>query len=136
MFIGFVGYSLMITVFTPMLLRSDRAMLPPAARSPTARVVLGGCSPLSARPVPRLAGPGVALRPLRPPADPAAVARRHHRLLRLISFASRRNSLALLAAASLLAGLAEANIVTAQSAIADVVAPGSATAISAMSTWR
>jgi hypothetical protein len=30
-FMGFVGYSLMITVFIPMLLRGDRAMLPPGS---------------------------------------------------------------------------------------------------------
>ena len=41
----------------------------------------------------------------------------------MISFAIARNNPALLAIASLVAGFAEANIVTAQSAIADVVAP-------------
>jgi hypothetical protein len=30
-FIGFVGYSLMITVFTPLILRADGGMLPSSA---------------------------------------------------------------------------------------------------------
>ena len=54
----------------------------------------------------------------------------------LISLAITANNLALLGFASLVAGFAEANIVTAQSAIADLVAPGSATATSAISIWR
>jgi len=40
-FIGFVGYSLMITVFTPMLLRADTAMLPVESTMPYRTVMLG-----------------------------------------------------------------------------------------------
>ncbi len=35
-FVGFLGYSLMIATFTPMILRDDNGMLPPSSsRSPT-----------------------------------------------------------------------------------------------------
>ncbi len=40
-FIGFIGYSLMITVFTPMLLRGDSAMLPASAGAAQRTIVLG-----------------------------------------------------------------------------------------------
>jgi hypothetical protein len=40
-FIGFVGYSLMITVFTPMLLRNDRALLPADSSLSIRTIVLG-----------------------------------------------------------------------------------------------
>jgi hypothetical protein len=40
-FMGFIGYSLMITVFTPMLLRSDRAMLPASTMLSTRTILLG-----------------------------------------------------------------------------------------------
>ena len=40
-FFGFVGYSLMITVFTPMLLGSRSAMLPPEATAARRAIVLG-----------------------------------------------------------------------------------------------
>src|SRR3954449_12929399 len=41
-FIGFVGYSLMITVFTPLLLRDDGGMLSSSTSLATRTLVLGG----------------------------------------------------------------------------------------------
>ena len=40
-FVGFLGYSLMITVFTPMILANDNGMLPATSSAPTRSIVLG-----------------------------------------------------------------------------------------------
>lgn len=40
-FVGFLGYSLMIAVFTPMLLRNDNGMLPASSSTAQRSVVLG-----------------------------------------------------------------------------------------------
>ncbi len=40
-FFGFVGYSLMITIFTPMFLKPDSAMLSPDATTSYRTIVLG-----------------------------------------------------------------------------------------------
>jgi hypothetical protein len=40
-FVGFVGYSLMIAMFTPLLLRPDGGMLPHSAGLATRTIVLG-----------------------------------------------------------------------------------------------
>jgi len=123
-FVGFVGYSLMITVFTPMLLRSDSPLI--AASDPMAkRTVLLGVL-LSLYPLGQFLGSPVM----------GALSDRFGRkpvlLISLvvtttcyavIAFSLDVRSLWLLAVASLLAGLGEANIVTAQSAIADVAPP-------------
>jgi MFS family permease len=123
-FAGFVGYSLMITVFTPMimsnhdlLLRSDEPM--------SRRVILLGIL-LCLYPLGQFAGSPVL----------GALSDRFGRkpvlmislcfttgCYALIGTALYLRSFALLAAASLLAGLAEANVVAAQSAIADVIIP-------------
>jgi len=123
-FMGFVGYSLMITVFTPMLLRADRAMLAPDTSTSTRAIVLGAL--LCLYPLGQFIGSPVlgtlsdrfGRRPILVASLFATTA-----CYALISFAITANNLALLAAASLAAGLSEANIVTAQSAIADVVPP-------------
>jgi MFS family permease len=41
-FIGFLGYSLMITVFTPLILRDDGGMLASSTSLATRTLVLGG----------------------------------------------------------------------------------------------
>jgi MFS family permease len=120
-FAGFVGYSLMITVFTPMLLRADSPMI--AAADPMAkRTILLGVL-LCLYPLGQFAGSPVM----------GSLSDRFGRkpllLISLtvttlcyaaIAFSLDIGSFTLLAGASLLAGMAEANIVTAQSAIADV----------------
>jgi len=123
-FVGFVGYSLMITVFTPMLLRSDSPMI--AAGDPMSkRTVLLGLllclyplgqflgSPVMGSLSDRFGRKPVLLISLSVTTIGYAV----------IAFSLMIASFALLAAASFIAGLAEANIVTAQSAIADVALP-------------
>ncbi len=123
-FVGFVGYSLMITVFTPMLLRSDNSLIAASAPMSKRTVLLGVL--LSLYPLGQFLGSPIM----------GALSDRFGRkpvlLISLtvttccyavIAFSLKVGSFAWLAAASLLAGLAEANIVTAQSAIADVTAP-------------
>jgi DHA1 family tetracycline resistance protein-like MFS transporter len=120
-FVGFVGYSLMITVFTPMLMYAHNGMM--AADSPIARrtIVLGVL--LSLYPLGQFFGSPVL----------GALSDRFGRkptllvslavttvCYALIGTALSAQSLALLMVASLIAGLAEANVVIAQSAIADV----------------
>jgi MFS family permease len=123
-FIGFVGYSLMITVFTPMLLRNDRALLPPDSSLSIRTIVLGFL--LCLYPLGQFVGSPI-LGSLsdrfgrRPVLIVSLVATTICYVLIALSISI--NNLALLAVASLVAGLAEANIVTAQSAIADVVPP-------------
>ena len=123
-FVGFIGYSLMITVFTPMLLRSDSPLIAAA-------------DPMSKRTV--LLGVLLCLYPLGQfigsPIMGSLSDRFGRRPVLLISLTVTTicyafiglsltiTSFALLAAASFAAGLAEANIVTAQSAIADVSLP-------------
>jgi DHA1 family tetracycline resistance protein-like MFS transporter len=123
-FAGFVGYSLMITVFTPMLLRSDSPLL--AAGDPMSkRTTLLGfllClyplgqflgSPIMGSLSDRFGRKPVLLVSLAVTAVCYA----------LVAVSLSVGSLLLLGVASLIGGLAEANIVTAQSAIADVSAP-------------
>jgi predicted MFS family arabinose efflux permease len=123
-FVGFVGYSLMITVFTPMLLRSDSPLI--ALNDPISkRTMLLGVL-LSLYPLGQFLGS---------PVMGALSDRFGRKPVLLISLAVTTccyaviavsldiRSFWLLAGASLLAGLAEANIVTAQSAIADVTPP-------------
>jgi len=123
-FAGFVGYSLMITVFTPMIMSTHDFLL--RADEPMGRrVILLGIL-LCLYPLGQFAGSPVL----------GALSDRFGRkpVLRislcfttgcygLIGIALHLGSFALLASASLLAGLAEANVVAAQSAIADVITP-------------
>jgi MFS family permease len=123
-FVGFAGYSLMITVFTPMLLRSDSPLI--AAGDPMSRrtIILGILlclyplgqffgSPIMGSLSDRFGRKPILLISLA--CTTACYA--------LIAFSLSIGSMPLLAIGSLLAGLAEANIVTAQSAIADVCPP-------------
>ena len=123
-FAGFVGYSLMITVFTPMIM-SNHDLLLPAGEPASRRVILLGIL-LCLYPLGQFAGSPVL----------GALSDRFGRkpvlmislcittgCYVLIGIALSLRSVALLALASLLAGLAESNVVAAQSAIADVITP-------------
>jgi MFS family permease len=123
-FAGFVGYSLMITVFTPMIM-SNHDLLLRADEPMSRRVILLGIL-LCLYPLGQFAGSPVL----------GALSDRFGRkpilmislsfttgCYALIAIALHLRSLALLASALLLAGLAEANVVAAQSAIADVITP-------------
>jgi MFS family permease len=123
-FAGFVGYSLMITVFTPMIM-SNHDLLLRADEPMGKRVILLGAL-LCLYPLGQFAGSPVL----------GALSDRFGRkpvlmislcfttgCYALIGIALYLRSFALLASASLLAGLSEGNVVAAQSAIADVIAP-------------
>lgn len=57
-FVGFLGYSLMIAVFTPMILRDDNGMLPvPSSLGSAKRCPGDTAGAVSVRAVPRLADP-------------------------------------------------------------------------------
>jgi predicted MFS family arabinose efflux permease len=124
-FVGFVGYSLMITVFTPMLMRGDSPLMAATSNTTAHRTILLGVL-LCLYPLGQFAGS---------PIMGSFSDRWGRKPILLISLAITTSCYALIAAslnigsflllagASLLAGLAEANIVTAQSAIADVVSP-------------
>jgi MFS family permease len=123
-FVGFVGYSLMITVLTPALM-SNHNLLLAAGTPPSRRIVLLSLL-LCLYPLGQFAGSPIL----------GSLSDRFGRkpvllvsltvttvCYALIVMALSVRSFPLLAIASLLAGTAEANIVAAQSAIADVVRP-------------
>jgi DHA1 family tetracycline resistance protein-like MFS transporter len=120
-FIGFVGYSLMITVFTPLLLSDGGGLLPASSTTSTRTLVLGGL--LALYPLAQFFGAPVlgslsdrfGRRPVLLASLVASAA-----FYASMALALHLRSLPLLALSSLLAGLAEANIAIAQSAIADV----------------
>lgn len=119
-FAGFVGYSLMITVFTPMIMSNHNFLL-------------GADEPMSRRVI--LLGILLCLYPLGQSVGSPVLGALSDRFGRkpvlmislsfttacyaLIGIALHLQSFVLLAVASLLAGLGEANVVVAQSAIAD-----------------
>ncbi len=120
-FIGFVGYSLMITVFTPLLLADDGGMLPASSSTSERTLVLGAL--LALYPLAQFVGSPIlgalsdrfGRRPVLLASLGAST------ILYLgIALALHLRSLPLLMVACLLAGLSEANIAIAQSAIADV----------------
>ncbi|MGA9868333.1 MAG: MFS transporter [Acetobacteraceae bacterium] len=121
-FVGFLGYSLMITVFTPMLLHGH-AMLPESASASYRSVVLGGI--LSLYPFGQFIGSPVqgALsdRFGRRPVLLASLSVTTF-CYAIIAFSLAAGSVKLLALGLVIAGLAEANIVIAQAAISDVIA--------------
>jgi DHA1 family tetracycline resistance protein-like MFS transporter len=123
-FVGFVGYSLMITVFTPALM-SNRNLLLPAGTAMSQRIVLLSFL-LCLYPLGQFAGSPVlgslSDRFGRKPVLLISLAVTTA-CYALIAWGLTVRSFALLAVACLLAGTAEANIVAAQSAIADVVRP-------------
>jgi MFS family permease len=119
-FVGFLGYSLMIAAFTPMLLRNDNGMLPAGSSLADRSLVLGVL--LALYPFGQFLGSPVL----------GALSDRFGRrvvliaslcaataLYAMIAAALTIQSLPLLMAACFLAGLSEANIVIAQGAIAD-----------------
>jgi MFS family permease len=123
-FVGFVGYSLMITVLTPALMSNHNLLL--AAGTPPSRRILLLSFLLCLYPLGQFAGSPIL----------GSLSDRFGRkpvllvsltvttvCYALIVTALSARSFPLLAIASLLAGTAEANIVAAQSAIADVVRP-------------
>lgn len=120
-FIGFVGYSLMITVFTPMIL-ADRGGFLAADTAPAQRSMLLGLL-LSLYPLGQFLGSPVmgALsdRYGRRPVLVGSLAATTLAYAALV-LALAEQSFVLLCAASFVAGVAEANIVTAQGAITDV----------------
>ena len=120
-FIGFVGYSLMITVFTPMLMYAHNGMLSTHSRMSHRTIMLGLL--LSLYPLGQLFGSPV----LGGLSD--RYGRRRTLLVSLtittvcyalIGTALYLQSLEMLMAVSLIAGVAEGNVVIAQSAIADL----------------
>jgi MFS family permease len=119
-FVGFLGYSLMIATFTPMILRNDNGMLPAGSSLTQRSLVLGLL--LALYPLGQFLGSPVL----------GALSDRHGRRPILIASLSTTTilyvgiatalavqNLALLMATCFLAGLSESNIVLAQSAIAD-----------------
>ena len=123
-FAGFVGYSLMITVFTPMIMSNHDLLLGGNASMSKRVIVLGilFClypsgqfvgSPVLGTLSDRFGRKPVLMISLSCTTGCYA----------LIGIALHLRSWVLLALALLLAGLAEANVVAAQSAIADVVTP-------------
>jgi DHA1 family tetracycline resistance protein-like MFS transporter len=122
-FIGFVGYSLMITVFTPLLLDDQGGLLPASASLSERTLVLGAL--LALYPLAQFVGSPIlgalsdryGRRPVLLYSLVASVC-----FYGLIALALHLQSLPLLMVACLLAGLSEANIAIAQSAIADIAA--------------
>jgi len=119
-FVGFLGYSLMITVFTPMMLQNDNGMLAESSTTAHRTLVLGVL--LSLYPLGQFLGSPVM------GALSDRFGRRSVLLASLgattawyavIAIALSEQSLPLLLVASLGAGLSEANIVIAQGAITD-----------------
>jgi DHA1 family tetracycline resistance protein-like MFS transporter len=123
-FIGFVGYSLMITVFTPLILDDEGGLLAASSSTSERMLVLGAL--LALYPLAQFAGAPIL------GALSDRFGRRPVLLASLaasaccyagIALALQEESLPLLMLACLLAGFSEANIAIAQSAIADVSPP-------------
>jgi MFS family permease len=125
-FIGFLGYSLMITVFTPMILHAHGGMISATSSTGERTILLGVL--LCLYPLGQFLGSPVM----------GALSDRFGRkrvLLASLCFTTTAyvfiapalsiGSPTLLGAASLIAGLSEANVVIAQSAIADVTTKAS-----------
>jgi DHA1 family tetracycline resistance protein-like MFS transporter len=120
-FIGFVGYSLMITVFTPLLLGGGGGLVAADSSTSTRTLVLGAL--LALYPLAQFFGAPLlgsfsdrlGRRPVLLVSLAASAC-----FYALMALALHLHSLALLAVACLLAGLSEANIAIAQSAIADI----------------
>ncbi len=123
-FVGFVGYSLMIAMFTPMVLRADGGMLPHDATLATRTIVLGVL--LAVYPLAQfIAAPIIGSLSDRFGRKPTLLVSlcASAGAYALIATAVQTRTLGLLIAACFLAGLAEANIAIAQSAVADIAPP-------------
>jgi MFS family permease len=123
-FAGFFGYSLMITVFTPLLMQGGSPLLPLGAPAAAHTLLLGVL--LFAYPFGQFIGSPVmgtlSDRFGRKPVLLWSLAATTVSYAAIAAAVTAR-SLALLTVACLVAGLAEANVVTAQAAIADIVTP-------------
>jgi DHA1 family tetracycline resistance protein-like MFS transporter len=124
-FAGFFGYSLLITVFTPMLLQDGGGgLLPARVTMPTRTLTLGillclyPAGQFFGSPVLGALSDRYGRRPILLLSLAVTTA-----CYALIATALATQSLGLLASAPIIAGLAEANVATAQSAIADIVDP-------------
>jgi MFS family permease len=119
-FVGFLGYSLMITVFTPMILAGDDGLLAASASSAERTLTLGVL--LALYPLGQFLGSpvlgGLSDRLGRRPVLLLSLATTTV-MYGVIALALALESLPLLIGASFAAGLAEANIVIAQGAISD-----------------
>ena len=119
-FVGFLGYSLMITVFTPMILLNDNGMLSTSSSVATRSIVLGlllGLYPLGqfvGAPILGALSDRVGRRPVLLGSLAASTI-----WYGVIGAALIVRNLPLLMVASFLGGLGEANISIAQSSIAD-----------------
>ncbi len=123
-FVGFVGYSLMIAMFTPLVLRADGGMLPHNATLATRTIVLGVL--LAVYPLAQfIASPIIGSLSDRFGRKPTLLVSlcASAGAYALIATAVQTRTLGLLIAACFLAGLAEANIAIAQSAVADIAPP-------------
>ncbi len=120
-FVGFVGYSLMIAIFTPLVLRDDGMMLPRSDSVAVRTIALGVL--LALYPLAQfLAAPVIGALSDRFGRKPTLLASlaATTACYGLIAAAVQARTLWLLMVACFVAGLAEANIAVAQSAVADV----------------